>query len=110
MGQPDNRRRVPHVCPNCGCIRRLKPADAAKTKQCQRCHCKQIAPLGFAATAARKGRDFAIHAAARKRKLKPEFAQNSGWKLPCVRFPASPGNVKSWSSVQTAIRISSISP
>ena len=71
MGQPDNRRRVPHVCPNCGCIRRLKPADAAKTKQCQRCHCEQIAPLGFAATAARKGRDFAIHAAARKRKLKP---------------------------------------
>jgi hypothetical protein len=52
-------------------VRQLKPADAAKTKHCRHCHCAQIAPLGFAATAARKGRDFAIRAAAAKRKQKP---------------------------------------
>ena len=71
MTQTDQRRRVPHVCPDCGCVRRLKPSDAAKTKKCLRCHCQEIAPLGFAATAARKGRDFAIRAAARKRKQCP---------------------------------------
>lgn len=64
-------RRVAHVCPTCGCVRRLKRSDAAKTKQCLRCHCQQIAPLGFAATAALKGRDFAIRAAAAKRKQQP---------------------------------------
>ena len=64
-------RRVAHVCPDCGCVRRLKPSDAAKTKKCLRCHCQEIAPLGFAATAARLGRDFAIRAAARKRKKSP---------------------------------------
>jgi very-short-patch-repair endonuclease len=49
----------------------LQPADAARTKNCQRCHCILIAPLGFAATAARRGRDFAIRAAASKRKTRP---------------------------------------
>lgn len=67
----DNRKRVAHVCPSCGAVRRLKPSDAAKTKYCRQCHCEQIAPLGFAATAAKLGRDFAIRAAARKRKAKP---------------------------------------
>ena len=71
MTQTEQRRRVPHICPDCGCVRRLKPSDAAKTKKCLRCHCQDIAPLGFAATAARKGRDFAIRAAARKRKQCP---------------------------------------
>lgn len=63
--------RVPHICPTCGYIRHLKPTDAAKTKQCRHCHCQEIAPLGFAATAERWGRDFAIRAAARKRKEQP---------------------------------------
>jgi hypothetical protein len=71
MKPQDGRQRVAHVCPLCGCIRHLKPGDAAKTKHCRRCHCQQIAPLGFAATAASKGRDFAIRAAAAKRKQKP---------------------------------------
>lgn len=71
MKLQDGRQRVAHVCPLCGCIRHLKPWDAAKTKHCRRCHCQQIAPLGFAATAASKGRDFAIRAAAAKRKQKP---------------------------------------
>ncbi len=65
------RKRIPHVCPACGRIRYLQPSDAAKTKHCQRCHCQQIASLGFQATAAKKGRDFAIRAAARKRKQHP---------------------------------------
>ncbi|MDX1993678.1 MAG: hypothetical protein SF029_14920 [bacterium] len=64
-------RRVRHICPDCGRVRLLKPADATKTKRCQRCHCQRIAPLGFQATAAKKGRDFAIRAAARKRKQQP---------------------------------------
>src|SRR5690606_9659403 len=34
-------------------------------------HCRQIAPLGFEATARLFGRDFAIRAAARKRKQRP---------------------------------------
>ena len=71
MIQTSHRQRVPHVCPNCGLSADLKPADAAKTKQCLRCHCQAIAPLGFAATAARLGRDYAIRAAAAKRKLHP---------------------------------------
>lgn len=65
------RKRVQHVCPACGQIRYLQPSDAAKTKHCQRCHCQKIAALGFQATAAKKGRDFAIRAAARKRKQQP---------------------------------------
>jgi hypothetical protein len=65
------RKRVQHVCPACGQIRYLQPADAAKTKHCQRCHCQQIASLGFQATAAKRGRDFAIRAAASKRKQHP---------------------------------------
>lgn len=67
----NNRRRVRHVCPDCGRVRLLRPADAAITKRCQVCHCRLIAPLGFQATAARQGRDFAIRAAARKRKQQP---------------------------------------
>lgn len=65
------RKRVPHVCPDCGHIRHLKPSDASRTRRCRKCHCTQIAPLGFAATARIKGRDFAIRAAARKRKRQP---------------------------------------
>ena len=71
MQTVDYHRRVPHICSCCGAVRRLKPSDAAKTKICRHCHCEQIAPLGFAATAARLGRDFAIRAAARRRKAKP---------------------------------------
>jgi hypothetical protein len=65
------RRRVRHVCPACGRVRHLQPSDAARTKLCRKCHCTQIAPLGFAATARIKGHDFAIRAAARKRKQQP---------------------------------------
>lgn len=65
------RKRVQHVCPACGQIRYLQPSDAAKTKHCQRCHCQQIVSLGFQATAAKQGRDFAIRAAANKRKQHP---------------------------------------
>jgi hypothetical protein len=65
------RKRVQHICPACGQIRYLQPSDAAKTKHCQRCHCQQIASLGFQATAAKRGRDFAIRAAASKRKQHP---------------------------------------
>ncbi|MBL8165272.1 MAG: hypothetical protein JNJ61_25035 [Anaerolineae bacterium] len=65
------RKRVRHVCPACGQIRYLQPSDAAKTKYCRHCHCQQIASLGFQATAAKKGRDFAIRAAANKRKQHP---------------------------------------
>jgi len=66
-----NRKRVPHVCPGCGRIRQLQPSDAARTRLCRKCHCQQIAPLGFEATARIKGRYFAIRAAARKRKQQP---------------------------------------
>ncbi len=65
------RKRIAHVCPSCGRIRYLQPSDAVKTYQCRRCHCQQIAPLGFQSTAARRGRDFAIRAAAHKRKQQP---------------------------------------
>ena len=65
------RKRVPHVCPDCGRIRHLQPSDACKVKRCRKCHCIQIAPLGFEATARIKGRDFAIRAAAQKRKQNP---------------------------------------
>lgn len=65
------RKRIPHVCPTCGHIRYLQLFDAARTRQCQRCHCQQIASLGFQATAEKYGRDFAIRAAARKRKRQP---------------------------------------
>lgn len=71
MKSQAGQQRVAHVCSLCGRIRHLKPSDAAKTKHCRRCHCVLIAPLGFAATAASKGRDFAIRAAAAKRKQKP---------------------------------------
>lgn len=71
MSQADRHRRVQHVCPLCGAIRHLKPADAAKTQHCRHCHCQMIAPLGFAATAAKYGRDFAILAAAIKRRAQP---------------------------------------
>ncbi len=66
-----NRKRVPHVCPDCGHIRQLQPSDARKVKRCRKCHCTLIAPLGFEATARIKGRDFAIRAAAKKRKEHP---------------------------------------
>jgi len=52
-------------------VRLLKPSDATKTKRCQRCHCQMIAPLGFQATAEKRGRYFAIRAAANKRKQQP---------------------------------------
>ena len=68
---PSNCCRVRHVCPECGQVRLLRASDAAKTKRCQVCHCRRIAPLGFQATAAKHGRDFAIRAAARKRKEQP---------------------------------------
>ena len=71
MNHGRNRKRVPHVCPDCGRIRHLQPSDACKIKRCRKCHCTQIAPLGFAAAARRYGRDFAIRAAARKRKQQP---------------------------------------
>lgn len=67
----EKRRRVAHTCPLCGMVRQLKPYDAARTTHCRHCHCLQIAPLGFAATAEKLGRDFAIRAAASKRKAKP---------------------------------------
>jgi hypothetical protein len=66
-----SRKRVQHICPAFGRVRYLQPSDAAKTKHCQRCHCQQIASLGFQATAAKRGRDFAIRAAANKRKQHP---------------------------------------
>jgi hypothetical protein len=65
------RRTVPHVCPDCGRVRQLQPSDACKTTRCRHCHCRRIAPLGFQATAAKQGRDFAIRAAAEKRRLQP---------------------------------------
>ena len=65
------RRTVPHVCPDCGRVRHLQPSDASKTTRCRHCHCRRIAPLGFQATAAKQGRDFAIRAAAQKRRLQP---------------------------------------
>lgn len=65
------RRRVRHVCPDCGRVRLLQPSDARKTTRCQACHCRRIAPLGFQATAAKQGRDFAIRAAAHRRKQQP---------------------------------------
>lgn len=71
MNNGHNRKRVPHVCPDCGRIRHLQPSDACKVKRCRKCHCTQIAPLGFEATARLFGRDFAIRAAARKRKRQP---------------------------------------
>jgi hypothetical protein len=71
MKKQRNRKRVPHVCLDCGRIRHLQPSDAARTKLCQKCHCTRIAPLGFEATARIKGRDFAIRAAAQKRKQQP---------------------------------------
>jgi len=71
MMNKHNRKRVPHVCPGCGRVRQLQPTDACKTKRCRKCHCTQIAPLGFEATARIFGRDFAIRAAARKRKQQP---------------------------------------
>lgn len=71
MNNGHDRKRVPHVCPDCGRIRHLQPSDACKVKRCRKCHCRQIAPLGFEATARIKGRDFVIRAAARKRKQQP---------------------------------------
>lgn len=71
MTNQRHRKRVPHVCPGCGRIRHLQPSDAARTKLCQKCHCTRIAPLGFEATARIKGRDFAIRAAAQKRRQQP---------------------------------------
>ncbi len=65
------RHRVRHVCPDCGRARQLQASDAARTQRCQVCHCRRIAPLGYQATAARHGHDFAIRAAARKRKQRP---------------------------------------
>lgn len=38
----------------------LRPSDAARAKQCRRCHLTEIAPLGYAATAARYGEKFAV--------------------------------------------------
>jgi predicted AAA+ superfamily ATPase len=71
MNNQPHRRKVAHICPNCGHIRHLTPTDSAKTHLCRKCHCQQIAPLGFEATAKLYGRDFAIWAAARKRKQQP---------------------------------------
>lgn len=65
------RRMVRHTCPDCGRVRLLKSADASKTKRCRACHCRRIAGLGFRATATKQGRDFAIRAAARKRRQQP---------------------------------------
>ena len=71
MKKQRNRKRIPHRCPGCGQVRQLEPSAAVRTKLCRRCHCQQIAPLGFAATARTRGADFAIRAAARKRKRQP---------------------------------------
>lgn len=71
MTKQRKRRRVPHICAKCGQVRHLQPFDAVRTKLCRRCHCRQIAALGFAATARTKGPDFAIWAAAAKRKQCP---------------------------------------
>jgi hypothetical protein len=71
MTKKRNRRKVPHICPGCGRVRYLQLSDAARTTLCRKCHCQQIAPLGFEATARIKGRDFAIRAAAFKRKQQP---------------------------------------
>lgn len=65
------RRRVRHICPDCGRVRLLQPSDARKTTRCRMCHCRRIAPLGFQATATKQGRDFAIRAAALKRRQQP---------------------------------------
>ena len=54
--------RISTLCPTCGKIRYLRPSDAKKTKQCRHCHLKEIAPLGFRATAKKHGRYFAIDA------------------------------------------------
>lgn len=69
--KPSKRRRVRHICPDCGRVRWLQPSDAVCTTRCQVCHCRRIAPLGFQATAASKGYDFAIRAAAAYRKDHP---------------------------------------
>ena len=71
MNNNRNQHKVAHICPNCGRVRYLQPSDAAKTHLCRKCHCTQIATLGFEATARLYGRDFAIWAAARKRKQQP---------------------------------------
>ena len=55
--------RIPTPCPTCGKIRRLRPSDAKRARQCRRCHLKEIAPLGFQAAADKYGRQFFIQKA-----------------------------------------------
>lgn len=65
------RHLVPHECPTCGQVRMVRKTDHSKIKCCRRCHCKRIGRLGFAASAARHGRDYAIRAAANRRRAHP---------------------------------------
>lgn len=49
----------------------LRPRDAARTKRCQACHCREVAPLGAKSTAAKYGLDFLVKVSAEKGRKKP---------------------------------------
>ena len=51
---------VLHSCPTCGRSRRVRQRDIGRVKQCRHCHLTQIAPLGYAATRAKHGENFAV--------------------------------------------------
>lgn len=54
------RKKYPTVCPTCGESRMLTKRDAARAKQCQKCHLRKIAPLGWQATVDSVGREEAL--------------------------------------------------
>lgn len=56
------RTRITVVCPMCKKERELRPADAKRTTLCRTCHNRQIAPLGYRATAEKYGEQFALQA------------------------------------------------
>lgn len=64
-------RRIEVRCPTCGRVRKLRPCDAKRAKQCRGCHLTQIAPLGWQATKAKYGEKVAVRHVQQFRRLNP---------------------------------------
>lgn len=60
-GRPNRQETFyPVTCGQCGDTRYLRRVDAAKTPQCRVCQCKAAGRLGYDATVAKYGADFAL--------------------------------------------------
>lgn len=54
------RHKIPVTCPSCGQVRYLEPHHANPLTPCKKCHTSRIGKLGYKATVAKHGDQFAI--------------------------------------------------